>query len=85
MLMCNIGVLLNTRRSLAAIILLMIVVSELLAVVAAAHQVPPAPSVTVIQTSVIGTITVPLPLTARISGSAASSAVIIPTRTPLAS
>ena len=83
MLMCNIWVLLNTRRPLAAVILVMVVVSELLAVVAAAHQVSPAPSVTVIETPVIGTITVSLPLTARIRRSAASSAVIIPTRTPL--
>ena len=83
--MCNIGVLLNTRRPLAAVVLVMVVVSELLAVVTAAHQVSPAPSVTVIETPIIGTITVSLPFTARIRGSAASSAVIIPTRTPLTS
>ena len=83
MLMCNIGVLLHTRRPLAAVVLLVVVVTELLAVVAAAHQVSPAPSVTVIETPVIGTIAVSLPFTARISGSAASSAVIIPTRTSL--
>ena len=75
----------SAKRPLAAVVLLMVVVAELLAVVAAAHQVSPAPSVTVIETSVIGTIAVSLPFTARISGSAASSAVIIPTRTPLAS
>ena len=73
----------SAKRPLAAVVLLMIVVAELLAVIAATHQVPPAPSVTVIEASVIGTITVSLPFTARISGSAASSAVIIPTRTPL--
>ena len=85
MLMCNIWVLLNTRRPLAAVILVMVVVSELLAVVAAAHQVSPASSVTVIETPVIGTIAVSLPFTAGIRRSAASSAVIIPTRTPLTS
>ena len=36
----------------------MVVVTELLAVVAAAHQVSPAPSVTVIETPVIWTITI---------------------------
>ena len=82
-MMRNIGVLLNTRRPLAAVILVMVVVSELLAVVTAAHQVSPAPSVTVIETPVIGTIAVSLPFTARIRRSAASSAVIISTRTPL--
>ena len=71
------------KRPLAAVILVMVVVSELLAVVAAAHQVSPAPSVPVIETPVIGTIAVSLPFTARIRRSAASSAVIIPTRTPL--
>ena len=73
----------SAQRPLAAIILLVVVVTELLAVVAAAHQVSPAPSVTVIETPVIGTIAVSLPFTARIRRSAASSSVIIPTRTPL--
>ena len=82
-MMCNIGVLLNTRRPLAAVVLLVVVVTELLAVVAAAHQVSPAPSVTVIETPVIWTITISLPFTARIRRSAASSAIIIPPRTPL--
>ena len=75
----------SAKRPLAAVVLLMIVVAELLAVIAATHQVPPAPSVTVIEASVIGTITVSLPFTARIRRSAASSSVIIPARTPLAS
>ena len=73
----------SAKRPLAAVVLVVVVVSELLAVVAAAHQVSPAPSVAVIETPVIGTITVSLPLTAGIRRSAASSAVIIPTRTPL--
>ena len=75
----------SAKRPLAAVVLLMIVVAELLAVVAAAHQVSPAPSVTVIETPVIWTITISLPFTARIRRSAASSSVIIPARTPLAS
>ena len=77
------GLRISAKRPLAAVILLVVVVTELLAVVAAAHQVSPAPSVTVIETPVIGTIAVSLPLAAWILRSAASSAVIIPTRTPL--
>ena len=74
----------SAKRPLAAVVLLMIVVAELLAVIAATHQVPPAPSVTVIEASVIGTITISLSLAAWIHRSAASSSVIIPPRTPLA-